>query len=435
MTAPGLPEGYASHGAGLTHMRDRLGAMGGTLAIESNFGRGTRVMGAVPIRPVELAPPTDSLLRQATDALSDCFAIYRAVTDERGDVVDFAVEHMNDAARRDLGVGGEEPVGQTLGRLQPDYLRSQAFRWLRHIVELEVPGGREVNAYEPLGGERRRLLQSSDIRAAPLGDGRVVVVWRDVTEHARVDEDLRLQSTVLRRVADGVCLVRASDGVIVYANHRFAEIMGYEDGELDGRPVADINWEDEPGQAELIARQISADLERFGEARCELRNRRKDGSLIWCEAHVVGFDHPDHGRVWVSVQRDVTARREARARSSPRQRARPGRQVGALSGTARLHPIRGRRRPGSRRTVERWDSCGIAATRSKASGFRCARSCWRSAMTTGSRTTEASGPTRSTARRFGFGETLRSREQPRATRWRGSRSASSASATRSPIER
>jgi PAS domain S-box-containing protein len=312
----GLPAGYVGHGAGLTHMRDRLGAMGGTLAIESNFGHGTRVMGAVPIRPVELAPPTDSLLRQATDALTDCFAIYRAVTDERGDVVDFAVEHMNDAARREVGAGGQEPVGRTLGRLQPDYLRSQAFRWLRHIIELEVPGGREDNAYEALAGDRRRLLQSSEMRAAPLGDGRVVVVWRDVTEQARVDEDLRLQSTVLRRAAEGVCLVRASDGVIVYANHRFAAIMGYEDGELDGRPVGDINWEDEPGQAELIARQISADLERFGEARCELRNRRKDGGLVWCEAHVVGFDHPEHGRVWVSVQQDVTSRREAQIRSS-----------------------------------------------------------------------------------------------------------------------
>ena len=312
----GLPDGYASQGAGLTNMRDRLGAMGGTLAIESNSGRGTRVMGAVPITSGRARPPTDGLLRQATDALTDCFAIYRAVTDERGNVVDFAVEHMNDTARRDLGVGGEEPVGQTLGRLQPDYLRSQAFRWLRHIVELEVPGGREVNAYEPLGGERRRLLQSSDIRAAPLGGGRVVVVWRDVTEHARVDEDLRLRSTVLQHAAGGVCVLRASDGVIVYANHRFAEIMGYEDGELDGRPVADINWEDEPGQAELIERQISADLERFGEAWCELRNRRKDGGLIWCEARVVGFDHPDHGRVWVSVQEDVTSQREARVGSS-----------------------------------------------------------------------------------------------------------------------
>ena len=205
--------------------------------------RSSRISGAGPaswercrIRPVELAPPIDSLLRRATDALTDCFAIYRAVTDERGNVVDFAVEHMNDAARRDLGVGADEPVGQTIGRLQPDYLRSQAFRWLRHIIELEVPGGREDNAYEPLAGDRRRLLQSTEMRAAPLGDGRVVVVWRDVTEHARVDENLRLESNVLRHAAEGVCLVRASDGVIVYANHRFAEIMGYEDGELDGSP-------------------------------------------------------------------------------------------------------------------------------------------------------------------------------------------------------
>jgi PAS domain S-box-containing protein len=312
----GLPQGHEGEGAGITNMRDRIGAMGGTLAIESHPGAGTCVAGAVPLVPVDVPLPIDGLLRRATDALPDCFAIYRAVTDSQGNVADFAVEHMNDAARRDLGVGARDPVGQTLGQLQPDYLRSQAFRWLRHIVELEVPGGREDTAYEPLEGDRRRLTQSSELRAVPLGAGRVVVVWRDVTEHARADDDLRLQSTALRRAAEAVCLIRASDSVIVYANQRFVEMMGYELGELDGRPVTDINWEDEPGQATLVAEQISADLERLGEARYELRNRRKDGSLIWCEAHVVGFDHPDHGRVWISVHQDVTAKRDARTRSS-----------------------------------------------------------------------------------------------------------------------
>ena len=314
----GLPAGqdHVPEGAGLTNMRDRIGAMGGTLAIESRHGEGTCVKGAVPLVPPEVPLPIDSLLRRATEALPDCFAIYRAVTDARGNVTDFSVEHMNAAARRDLGVGLEGAIGQTLGQLQPDYLRSRAFRWLRHIVELEVLGGREDSAYEAIAGDRRRLLQSSELRAAPLGDGRVVVVWRDVTEHTRMEEELRLQSTVLHRAADGVCVIRASDGVIVYANHRFAEIMGYEDGELDGRPVAEINWEDEPGQAELVAKQISTDLEHFGEACFELRNQRKDGSLIWCEARVVAFDHPDHGRVWVSVQDDVTSQRQARIQSS-----------------------------------------------------------------------------------------------------------------------
>ena len=100
-------------------------------------------MGAVPLAPLDLPAPLDGLLRRATDALPDGFAIYRAIKDAHGEVVDFAVEHMNDAARRELGVGAHDAIGQTLGRLQPDYLRSPAFRWLRHIVELEVPGARE----------------------------------------------------------------------------------------------------------------------------------------------------------------------------------------------------------------------------------------------------------------------------------------------------
>src|SRR4029077_15073575 len=38
----------ASQGIGLTNMRDRLGAVGGTLEIESSPGKGTRVRGTVP---------------------------------------------------------------------------------------------------------------------------------------------------------------------------------------------------------------------------------------------------------------------------------------------------------------------------------------------------------------------------------------------------
>ena len=66
--------------------------------------------------------------------------------------------------------------------------------------------------------------------------------------------------------------------MIVYANHRFAEMMGYEPEALDGRPVTEITWEDEPGQAELVVRQIVAAVERVGEVRCELRNRRRTGA-------------------------------------------------------------------------------------------------------------------------------------------------------------
>jgi signal transduction histidine kinase len=43
-------------GAGFQNMLDRLGALGGTLRVESAPGRGTQVTGALPATPVEGAP-------------------------------------------------------------------------------------------------------------------------------------------------------------------------------------------------------------------------------------------------------------------------------------------------------------------------------------------------------------------------------------------
>jgi signal transduction histidine kinase len=39
----------AGMGAGFTNMNDRLGALGGTLRVESALGKGTRVTGVIPV--------------------------------------------------------------------------------------------------------------------------------------------------------------------------------------------------------------------------------------------------------------------------------------------------------------------------------------------------------------------------------------------------
>jgi len=46
----GFADGLASRGAGFTNMSDRLGALGGSLEVESAPGAGTRVRGTVPVR-------------------------------------------------------------------------------------------------------------------------------------------------------------------------------------------------------------------------------------------------------------------------------------------------------------------------------------------------------------------------------------------------
>ncbi len=47
----GFDEGAVRPSGGLTNMSDRLGALGGRLTITSQRGRGTRVLGTIPLGP------------------------------------------------------------------------------------------------------------------------------------------------------------------------------------------------------------------------------------------------------------------------------------------------------------------------------------------------------------------------------------------------
>ena len=131
---------------------------------------------------------------------------------------------------------------------------------------------------------------------------------REANEALRSEADLRLQALVTRSMNEGVCLVRASDGTIAYANPKFERIFGYEPGELKDKPVQILNAgspEDAVGTHQRIAREL---LEK-GESTYEVHNIRKDGTPFWCRATTVLFDHPEYGQVFVAVQEDVTERK------------------------------------------------------------------------------------------------------------------------------
>ncbi len=296
-------------GAGLQNMRDRIVSLGGRLTIESTLGEGTRVTGTVPVGLAQLTPDVALLFQRATDALHDCFAIYKAERDSSGQVLDFAVEHLNDAACRDTGRSREAQVGRTLGHLDSHYLESDLFEWHKQALEGDEPLLLDEVSYER-SAEGRRLSSAYEVRAVAVGGGRLAVTWRDITERRLREDELQLQSTILARATEAVCLVRASDGSIVYANPRFDETFGYEQGEIYGRHLSELIWEERPGEARRVAAELLADLDEHGEASYERRCRRGDGTTFWCATHARAFEHPDHGRVWLAVKRDVTERRE-----------------------------------------------------------------------------------------------------------------------------
>ena len=67
---------------------------------------------------------------------------------------------------------------------------------------------------------------------------------------------------------------------------------------------------DEQKSPEEVAAEINGTVVSVGVWSGDIRNIRKDGTLIWCHAHVSEIDHPQFGRVWVSLQEDITESKE-----------------------------------------------------------------------------------------------------------------------------
>jgi len=135
-------------------------------------------------------------------------------------------------------------------------------------------------------------------------------VITDITERVRAEEELRLHSKIIANMAEGVNLVRASDGVIVYVNPIFEEIFGYGSGEMIGKHISIVNAPTEKNPEETV-KEIMGILDETGEWQGEINNIKKDGTLFWCYVNVSMFDHPIHGRVLVAVQTDITERKQA----------------------------------------------------------------------------------------------------------------------------
>ncbi|MBF0189724.1 MAG: transporter substrate-binding protein [Magnetococcales bacterium] len=134
--------------------------------------------------------------------------------------------------------------------------------------------------------------------------------------HLRIDaraareEDIRLQARMLEHMTEGVCLVRALDGVIVYANRRFEEKFGYERGALLGRPIA-VTYAGTDQAIDVVVQGIVSQLYRKGIWEGEVRNVRKDGSVFWGHLSITTLTHAEHGEVWMGIHQDITVRKQS----------------------------------------------------------------------------------------------------------------------------
>jgi PAS domain S-box-containing protein len=137
-------------------------------------------------------------------------------------------------------------------------------------------------------------------------------VYDELRLRKRTEQMLELQAVITRNMAEGLCLVRATDTIIVYANPKFEQMFGYEPGELIGQYVSILNYGNKHTTTEDVTQAIKTAVLQNGEATYEVHNVKKDGTPFWCSATNSVFEHPEYGSIIVAVQQDITEQKQAK---------------------------------------------------------------------------------------------------------------------------
>ncbi|MEO1620806.1 MAG: PAS domain S-box protein, partial [Cyanobacteria bacterium J06632_3] len=69
---------------------------------------------------------------------------------------------------------------------------------------------------------------------SPINNSKVAIVAHDITERKKAEAQLSIYALITKNLGEGICLIRASDGAIVYTNPKFEKMFGYQPFELIG---------------------------------------------------------------------------------------------------------------------------------------------------------------------------------------------------------
>lgn len=162
----------------------------------------------------------------------------------------------------------------------------------------------------------------NELHISPVSDlhGQIthfVGVQNDITELYSTQERLRLMESCVVSANDAILITEAEaidqqqGSNIVYVNEAFTRMTGYTAAEIIGQTPRRL-YGAKTDRQQLD--KIRAALKEWQSVQVELINYRKDGSEFWVEMNIVPianqkgwFTH------WVSVQRDITSRKQAEA--------------------------------------------------------------------------------------------------------------------------
>jgi len=172
--------------------------------------------------------------RTSVETLLDGFAIFSAIRDEAGGILDFRYEYINEAGCRLNQRSRAEHIGHTLLELLPMHKETGLFDEYVRVVESGEALIKESLLYEDLYGSGQRLSRAFDIRAMKSGDG-FAAHWRDVSERKSLEQsesEQRILAETLRDIATVLNSSLRSEEVLDQILLQLARVVPYDTASL-----------------------------------------------------------------------------------------------------------------------------------------------------------------------------------------------------------
>lgn len=205
------------------------------------------------------------------------------------------------------GTTREDLLRKNILELSPGLKETERYNKYLEVIETGKPiTFKEVGPYTKFGN----VILS--ISAFKVGEG-LGLIYNDITERVRAEEEIRLQSQIMLNMPEGIYIVGIDDEIIRYTNEKFEKMFGYNSKEMIGKHVSVVNAPSNKTSKE-VAKEIMYIMKKAGEWRGEIENIKKDGTRFWCYAIVSIFNHPVYGDVYLSVHTDITERKHMETR-------------------------------------------------------------------------------------------------------------------------
>lgn len=214
-----------------------------------------------------------------------------------------AIQFVNPATETLLGYQTEELYGVKFSRL----LLNQGFCWPAFLEE---------------GGAVR--MEEAYLRCKSGDPLPVDLILKPVVETGRVQgatllfRDRKASDAKMRRLAILTAAVEQSPnsvmivdlkGTIVYVNPKFCELTGYSPAEVIGKDPSLLKSGKTPPET---YRHLWDTLEKGGEWRGEIQDRKKNGELFWALVTISPIKN-EQGEVthFLAIQKDITEQKQA----------------------------------------------------------------------------------------------------------------------------